>query len=165
MLEWLRRLLGNRSGEDPAALGFQVEDCWEVSPTEDGALFLRALPLIVDAGGVVYFEGSRSRAVSETLARLSVPPEAVVPKSIIWPRPDRYHLRTSPAVLEELALFLESQPDPRPSYHCHVYESGVLVLVWHDAFADPIYVAGAVSEAGVRAFGEAIGATAARRAG
>lgn len=146
----------------PDRSGIRLEDHhpWEVTATNDVERFLRALPLLVPAGAIAYFEGTGEPHVAEYLRRISVPPSVQVALGTIWPRPDCYHVPITVQNMEALAALLEERPAGYFCSHCHVYEGESVLLEWHDAFTgDPMRVSRRIGAEKVSRFAAALGSS------
>ena len=154
----ISRFLGVVPKEERRGIRLEEAEPWTVSPTKDVERFLRALPLLVPEGSIVYFEGTGEPHVREYLGRISIPAQAQVELGTIWPRPDTYHVAVSQDSMDALATFLEKEPAGFFCAHCHVYRDGAILVAWHDAFFDdPMYVSRAISEDRVREFADRLG--------
>lgn len=157
---FISRFLGVVSSAERAGIRLEEAEPWKVTPTRDVERFLRALPLLVPQGSIIYFEGTGEPHVREHLGRISIPPQAQVALGTIWPRPDTYHVAVSQDSMEDLATFLDKEPAGVFCAHCHVYRDGAILVGWHDAFMDdPMYVSRTVSEDLVREFAARLGST------
>ena len=156
MLKWLARLAGRPVG--PNAISLDLSGCWEVEAASDPSVFLRALPLVAGRETILYVEGTGERHGAIKLAELAVPAQATLAPGTIWSRPDIYHASAAAEVVNELATFLDDQPTGFAWSHCHLYERRAVLLQWHDAFSDPIYLAREIDAEQVAKFAEALGA-------
>jgi len=75
----------------------------------------------------------------------------------LFPKPQWIHARASEGALNTLDELVNSFADPEICDHLYAYEPGRLLLEWHDAFDDPILVAGTVPAAVMAAFCSALG--------
>jgi hypothetical protein len=128
---------------------------WEVSGETDFPSLLTALPDLLPVDCVLYFEdGSPSGELLEFLRAHCVPERAHVAYGTIWPRPRVFHLPANPEIMSRLAGLTRRCAYPELSIHFHVYRGRSIVLEWHDAFTQPLLLAGHFSEQSVRAFAE-----------
>ena len=155
---FLARLFGGVPKEEQDGICLDAPG-WELSATRDVERFLRALPLLAPEGAVAYFEGTGESHVTDYLTHIAMPAQTKVAVGIIWPKPDFYHVAVTVSAMEDLARFLEQNPTGYFCSHCHVYRDGVILLGWHDAFSDPIYLSRTISENTVKTFAAAIGAS------
>lgn len=163
MLKWLARL-GKRSASSDE-ISLDLQNSWEVDPTSDPSAFLRALSLVSCEGAILYVEGTGEAHVAQKLAEIAVPAQANLARGISWPRPDMHHVPAEPATLAALATFLEDQPAGFAWSHCHLYADGAVLLEWHDAFQDPMYLSVQIAAERVAAFAGALGVSWQRHAG
>jgi hypothetical protein len=155
---FLARLFGAAPKEERDGIRLKDQEPWCVSPTKDVERFLRALPLLVPSGSVVYFEDTAESHVARYLGSVSIPAQAQLAMGTIWPRPDCYHVPLTAETMQNLAVFLEQNPAGFFCAHCHVYRDGVVLLQWHDAFInDPMYISRTIREDAVAKFAQALG--------
>ena len=155
---FLARLFGAVSKEERAGIRLADSNPWRVEPTRDVERFVRALPALVPAGAIAYFEDTAESHVKEYLLRVSVPAPAKVAVGTIWPRPDCYHVPVTVETMEAMARFLEQNPAGFFCTHCHVYLDGQVLLEWNDAFIrDPLYISHTISREAVERFAQAVG--------
>jgi hypothetical protein len=156
----LAQLFGWVPAADRDGIRLEERDCWEVSSTRDVERFLRALPLLAPPRAMAYFEGTAERHVAEYLQQVSVTPTVQVAMGTIWPRPDCYHVPLTLQSMEALAAFLEAKPAGFFCSHCHVYDAGLVLLQWHDAFGgDPMLVSRRIGAETVGEFAAALGSS------
>lgn len=157
---FLARLFGAVPKEEWGGIRLSDAEPWYVSPTRDVPCFVRALPSLMPAESVAYFEGTAESHVGRYLQSVSVPAQARVAIGTIWPRPDCYHVPLTGEAMENLAAFLEQNPAGFFCTHCHVYRDGVVLLEWHDAFIDdPMYISREISADAVAGFAQALGSS------
>ena len=142
---FLSRLLGYATAEEMAGARLEGGHVWRVPGTRDGAAVLRALPVLVAAGGFVYFEDTVDETFARWLAAHAVDPPLKVACGTIWPRPDSFHGPLDAALMDEAAGVVDTHGVPMPSIHLHVHDRARVLLEWHDAFgSNPIYVSAAI---------------------
>lgn len=158
---FLARLFGAVPKEEQGGIQLMDTEPWCVSATRDVERFVRALPLLMPSGSVVYFEDTAEPHVRQYLQSVSVPAQAQIAIGVIWPRPDRYHVPLTAGTMESLAAFLEQNPAGFFCTHCHVYRDGVVLLEWNDAFIgdDPMYVSRKIGADAVARFAQALGSS------
>lgn len=126
---------------------------WELSGASDFPALFAALPDLLPEGSMLYFEGgSPSGELREFLRVHSVPEPVHVAYGTIWPRPRVFHIPANEQTLMQLAELTESCASPELAIHFHVYRGQTVLLEWHDAFAQPMLLAGELPEEQVRAF-------------
>lgn len=152
------RLFGGVPKEEWTGIRLADSEPWCVSATKDVERFVRALPSLVPAGSIVYFEDSAEPHVKRYLEQIAVPSQTRLAIGTIWPRPDCYHVPLTAETMEALAAFLEETPAGFFCAHCHVYRDDVMLLEWHDAFMDvPMYVSRTIDHETVAAFAARLG--------
>jgi hypothetical protein len=157
---FLARLFGAVPKDEWGGIHLTDAEPWWVSPTKDVGRFVRALPSLMPPGSVVYFEDTAEPHVRRYLQRVSVPPHARMAIGTIWPRPDCYHVPLTAETMESLAAFLEQNPAGFFSAHCHVYNDGVVLLQWYDAFSNvPMYISRTIGADAVARFAESLGSS------
>lgn len=158
---FLARLFGAVPKEEQSGIRLLDAEPWCVSATKDVEGFVRALPLLMPSGSVVYFEDTAEPHVRHYLQSVSVPAQARIAIGVIWPRPDRYHVPLTAATMESLAAFLEQNPAGFFCTHCHVYRDGVVLLEWNDAFIgdDPMYISRTIGADAVAKFAQTLGSS------
>lgn len=155
---FLARLFGGVPREEWTGIRLTDTEPWCVSPTKDVERFVRALPSLVPAESIVYFEDTAEPHVKRYLERVAVPSQTRLAIGTIWPRPDCYHVPLTPETMEALATFLEQAPAGYFCAHCHVYRNDVVLLEWHDAFTKvPMYVSRTLDRHTVAMFATALG--------
>jgi hypothetical protein len=128
---------------------------WEVSGKTDFPAFLTALPKLLPAESVLYFEGGApSGDLLEFLREHGIPERTHVAYGTIWPRPTVFHLPATSETMTRLAELMGSRAYPELAIHFHVYRDQAVLLEWHDAFTQPMMISGELSEQQVRAFAE-----------
>ena len=158
---FLARLFGAVPKNEWGGIHLMDAQPWCVSPTKDVERFVRALPLLMPAGSIVYFEDTAESHVREYLQTVSVPAQAEIAVGVIWPRPDSYHVPLTAETMERLAAFLERNPAGFFCTHCHVYRDGVVLLQWHDAFIGdvPMYISRTIGADAVTRFAQTLGSS------
>ena len=136
-----------------------VRSAWEVSPVKDAATFLRCLPTLLPDGCNLYIEGTYDRRLETWLAGHTAESQSTVAVATIWPKPDVHHTPATHRNLTALAQFLEAEGLRYPWSHCRAYRGEQVILEWHDAFDNPIYVSDEVDEAKIAELSDAAGCT------
>jgi hypothetical protein len=128
---------------------------WEVSGKSDFPSLLTALPDLLPAECILYFEGgSPTGELLEFLRAHEVPERAHVAYGTIWPKPTAFHLPAIPEAMRRLAELTRSCAYPELAIHFHVYRGQSVLLEWHDAFTQPMLLSGEFFEERVRTFTE-----------
>lgn len=153
----IAKLLGAAPKSEWGGLRLDKPEVWEVSPTQDRARFLRALPTLFRRPCVLYLEGTTEIGVEQLLTAHAIKDPEQIAIGTIWPRPKRFHVPCTAEFLQTLAQQLESEADPYLCTHLHAYAPGRVQLEWHDAFgSDPMRVSREIEEAAVSAFAQAL---------
>ncbi len=148
----LARLLNYVPRNERHGLDLGSSQRWELSTVTDASRFLRALSSLIPAGCNLYVEGTNDGSVATWLRARPAPSTTRVAIGTIWPRPNTHHMLATQENLDNLAAFLEANGIHYPWSHVHVYREDSMLVSWHDAFDNPIYVAGSVEEPQVAAF-------------
>ena len=160
MLGWLFKQF-KPSGSGGA---FLSKGCWEVLAPSNHERIAAALEALLPAASVLVLEGtSIDPEVESRLSQHFVAPALDIRSGTIWPRPKLLHIAVSPEALRILQELLAIQAEPEICDHLYAYANGVLLLQWHDAFDDPIYIAGATTVAAVQQFANILGVPPAKR--
>jgi len=125
---------------------------WEVSAIRDLPQFLRALSALLPSGTILYLECVSAQDVIEFLAIKSAKNTSKVALGTIWPRPNFFHLELTQTNMMELAELCERHATFEVCIHLHAYKDGRVVLEWHDAFTQPLLLAGDIPENRVAEF-------------
>lgn len=154
---FLSRLLGIRNAAELEGITLGPPPHWRLVYHADSASFFRALPLLLPAGAVLYFEcplGNIGPAFLEKRAieaRVTVRPETLSRKVTF------YHLEMTQDNVAALAEILDSAVVPFPSGHFHAYKDDKILLFWPDAFDNPFFVSAEVEQDKVARFCDATG--------
>lgn len=131
---------------------------WEVSAPPRPIRLAPALRVLLSEQGVVALEGvSIHPEVKRTLQRYLIVPALEIRPGTSYPTPEWLHMRASEDALKALNELVNTCAGPEICNHLYAYEQGTLLLEWHDAFDDPIHVAGTVSSTVIAAFCAALG--------
>ncbi len=134
-------------------------DAWEIDPPREFPVFLRSLPVLLDADSILYLEDSGTPpSIEEFLRDHGTTSKARIPGGTLFPKPNVFHVPMSVENLDGLASLLESTDTASIPTHVHVYDDSGLALQWYDACAgDPILIRSSVDVERVSAFCEAVG--------
>jgi hypothetical protein len=152
----LAKIFGAVSREEMSGIRLDMSrSFWEVSGQTDFPALLSALPDLLSGECVLYFEGGApSGELLEFLRQHRIPERAHVAYGTIWPKPTVFHLVAAAQTMGRLAELMRSHAYPELAIHFHVYRDQTVLLEWHDAFAQPMLLAGELPEPQVRAFAE-----------
>lgn len=153
------KLFGAVSGGEMRGIRLNVtRPFWEVSGNTDFPSLLAALADLLPGECVLYFEGgSPSKELAQFLQEHSVPEPAHVAYGTIWPRPSVFHIPAAAANLSSLADLMRSRAYQELAIHFHAYRDQTVLLEWHDAFSQPMLLAGEFPEEQIRGFADRLG--------
>ena len=161
MLKWLFKKGGTSTS---AGALLKVEQCWEVPAPSTTGRIAPAFGTLLPPGSVLVLEGtSIDHEVATSFSKYLVAPALDIRPGTIWPQPKRLDIGVSPEALRVFEDLLGGLAEPQICHHLYAYANGVLLLQWHDAFDDPIYLAGAIAEASVDKFCATLGVRPTRR--
>ncbi len=128
---------------------------WELDGKTDFPSLLRALVGFLPEGSILYFEGGLPAGrLLEFIESHRIDEQSHVEVGTLWPRPRIYHVPATPKNLTELADLMEGFAEPELAVHFHVYCDAKIILGWHDAFTQPMLLAGSLEEEKVKALGK-----------
>jgi hypothetical protein len=137
---------------------------WVVAAPSRPIAIASALRVLLSEQGVVALEGmSIHPEVKQTLQPHVIVPALEIGPGTLYPTPEWIHIRTTTDALTTLNELVNTLAGPETCNHLYAYEQGTLLLEWHDAFDDPIHVAGTVSAEVMVAFCSALGVGPAKR--
>ena len=156
---WLSRLLNYVPKAERAGITLDHSSCWRLTGvTKDHSMFLRALPLLLPDGSILYLEdGSPPKHLRKFLIANMLKEACRIAKSTIWPWPKVYHLPTGKEFLFRLAELTENCAWPEVAIHLHAYKDGEVLLEGYDAFLDPFCVSKKIPMEMIRAFCQELG--------
>ncbi len=154
----LSRILGQAAEVKCEGVHLAEAEPWRVDSTRDMGRFLRALKVLVPEDSVAYFEDTGERHFAEYLQRTAITPTVQIARGTIWPKPDCYHVPMAAGMADKLAGYLEKNPCGFVCSHLHIYRDGVVLLEWHDALDNPIYISRSIDEQSVSRFASSLGA-------
>ena len=114
---------------------------WELSGAQEFPTLFKELENFLPPDSVLYFEdGSPSGELLKFLESSSIPEQLHVAYGTAWPRPKIFHIPATKENLEKLTDLTEHCATPELAIHFHVYCNGEVLIEWHDAFDNPMYV-------------------------
>jgi len=163
---WLSRLLGATPKDQLDGIQLDTNHpYWELDSKTNFPRLLRALVDLLPDGCVLYFEGgSPGQGLLAFQNTRQMPEQSHVAVSTLWPRPRCCHMPATPQNLTDLAKAVKPWVTFELAVHFHIYRTTEVLLQWHDAFTEPMFLAGAFPENKVRAFADALAMTVTRRA-
>lgn len=162
---WLSRLLGATPKDQLDGIQLDTnQPYWELDGKTNFPRLLRALADLLPDGCILYFEGGSPRdALLDILNTRQVPEQCHVAVGTLWPKPRCYHMPATPQNLTDLAKAVEPCVTFELAVHFHVYRTTEVLLQWHDAFTEPMFLAGTFSENKVRTFADVLAMTVTRK--
>lgn len=152
------RRIRAKSRSDGIVLG--APPAWEVAAPKNTTLFLRTLPSSFSSDCVLYLEGYPDDRLREYLEQRPATNTTEVAKGTVWPRPQIFHMPTTPENIEGLALVVENLHPSDIADHLHVYRGNEVLLQCYDFFAGcPILLSRSLPEDKIRSFCEALQTT------
>ena len=131
---------------------------WTLIGPRDFSSLFHALDGWLPDGAILYFEGgSPDSEIWEFLNIHAVPARTHIAIGTIWPRPKIFHVPASKDVLIQLSEVMKNHAAPELAIHFHVFRNEEILLEWHDAFTDPLWISGDISEESVKEFAEKLG--------
>ena len=126
---------------------------WEIEGKTNFPRLLSALTKIFPKDSILYFEGgSPNKQLSEFFNRHAIQEQLHVAFGTIWPRPKVFHVPASQQIISKLVSIAETCADPEIAVHFHVYHDAEVLLEWHDAFTQPMFLSGNIAEEKVKNF-------------
>ncbi len=131
---------------------------WVVSAPPRPIPFASAFRVLLSEQGVVALEGTSIHPeVKQTLHPHVIVPALEIRPGTLYPTPEWLHIRATADALSTLNELVNTCAGPEICNHLYAYQEGTLLLEWHDAFDDPIHVAGMVTPGVIAAFCAALG--------
>ena len=114
---------------------------WELAGRTTFPDLLRALAGVLPERSVLYFEdGSPSGDLKAFLDRTAMDDGPNVSPGTLWPEPRVDRIPATAANLDQLADLAEHCAEPELAIHFYVYRDREVLMQWHDAFSDPMFV-------------------------
>lgn len=133
------------------------EPRWELDGATDFPRLFHALVDFLPPAATLYFEdGSPSGDLRRFLDANALPERGQIDGGTIWLKPRCYHIPATKRNLTELAKLSESCAEPELAIHFLVYADGRILIDWHDAFDDPIWLLGDIARGEVEGLAEAL---------
>ena len=153
-MKWLYRLFNAVPPDERKGISLKYPK-WEVSPGRDMPAFLRSLIGIIPEDTILYLEGgSPDKEISSYLEERKTSSPGKVKLGTIWPYPICYHIPFTPENVKGLADIMERHATPECAVHIHIYKDNKILLQWHDAFDEPMYISEAIDEENIKQFCE-----------
>ena len=154
----LDRLLRFRSGSVERGIHLNYsQPYWELSAETDFPAIFSALPDLLPADCILYFEnGSPSGELAEFLQKHQLSePTYVEPGS--WPWPKGIHIPATAATLHRLSVLSDSCASPELAVHFHVYRERTVLLECHDVFSQSMLLSTDLESEKVTRFANRLG--------
>ena len=153
-----RRLIGATPKEELKGIRLDVnQPFWELDGETDFPSLLRALIGFLPDGCTLYFEGGSSEGeLLQFMKSRQIGERVHVAVGTVWPRPKYYHIPATTENLSELARIAEHHAEPELAIHFHIYREENIILEWHDAFTQPMLLAGTLEEEKVKTLAKAL---------
>jgi len=142
-------------GEEGGRCGFPSG--WLVAGLRDPSTFFQHVQTLLPPGALLVLdEGSMATEIREFVEAGAVEPQAELVSGTLWPRSRMHWLRPTTESLSRLAALSLNHASPEICDHLYAVHDGRLVLIWTDAFFDPLLISSEVSAGSVAAFGQAV---------
>ena len=126
---------------------------WVVQAPSRPIRLASAFRLLISERGMVVLEGvSIDPEFKQMLRPYVTVPALEIRPGTIYPSTEWLHLGATSHALRTLEQVVNMSAGSDLCNHLYAYENGALLLKWHDAFSDPIYLAGTLSSPAVNAF-------------
>jgi hypothetical protein len=152
-MSFLSKLFNYVPTEERKGIVLSERSCWEINGLKDLPSFLRELSYLIPLDSVLYLEGGDTPKELRIYLKERIAKEICkVEMGTIWPRPQCFHMQITYENLEGLAKLAENYATPEVAIHFHVYKNRKMLLMWYDAFFDPLYISREISEDKIRNF-------------
>ena len=94
--------------------------------------------------------------VREFVKAGAVEPQARLVSGTLWPRSRMHWLQPTEAMLAGLTSLSLNHASPEICDHLYAVRDGRLILIWTDAFFDPLLISAEIPAESVSAFGRAV---------
>jgi hypothetical protein len=129
---------------------------WRVAGLRDPFPFFQNVHLLLPPGSLLVLEeGSMARDVREFVNVVAVEPQARLKPGTLWPRRMHWLMPTSDT-LSRLVALSSNHASPEICDHLYAVRDGKLVLIWTDAFLDPLLISTEVPAESIAAFGRTV---------
>jgi hypothetical protein len=142
----------------PSGLEVDEPDPIQLTVTPPPGTLFRALPLLLDPGAVLYWEGRPGRTLAAWLGRHTLEPRAPIEFGIL-PASAFYHLPLDPDILAQLALRVDQPKAVGSRVRIHIHVDERIVLEWRPAFGtSPLLLSRRLPSERIAAFIKAVSA-------
>ncbi|WP_127718450.1 hypothetical protein [Halobacteriovorax sp. HLS] len=152
-MKLLKRLFGIPEKEDLKGISLLKGENWRVTGVEDSVKLFRSIYDLVPEGSVLLLEGGAAPEHLESFFEeyKSTKITKVAPGTI-WPYSDGVHLSVTNDMCMKLSELAMNLAEPEIGIHIHVYKDDTVLLEWHDAFDEDLYISRFVEESDVKKF-------------
>ncbi len=149
---WLQRLLNARPRREMDGLRLP-DPQWQVAGVTDPERFFSALLRLVSPDALLFLEGGAHPPRLRSFLEAQNVTVAWRPAlGTLWPATPYFCVRVHPEVVDELVALVRSLSSPEVCDHLHVFMGDRILVSGYDAFSDPFYVSGDVSEQKLKEF-------------
>lgn len=135
-------------------------DCWRVFGLRDAEAFFRAIPRLLPEANRMFLEGSPAADILVLIANHTEQGEYGAPAGTLWSWPQRnqrFSLRASSLLLEQLADAARHHAELEICCHLHFYRDAEPLAHWFDAFDGPLFVSKVIPRERLDEFSRAAG--------
>jgi hypothetical protein len=130
---------------------------WIVPGLKDPATFFQHVHLVLPPGALLVLEECwMADDVREFVKAATVEPQARLESGTLWPRSRMHWLNPTSETLSGLSALALNHASPEVCEHIYAVHEGRLVLIWTDAFFDPLLISSEIPAESVAAFGRAV---------
>jgi hypothetical protein len=132
---------------------------WEINEGRiDSTEFFKALPLSFPEATTFFAEGtSIADDVKECLYGHKEAGQFYPGANTIWPVSDKFRCKFSSDLMNELASLSEHHAEPEMMDHLSLYNGKQMLLYWHDAFSNVMWLSKSISQTRAMAFSKKFG--------
>jgi hypothetical protein len=141
-----------------------VKNGWVVGGIRQASEFFDALVELLPWPTCLCFEGtSIASDIRALLVANAVAPTMNIATGTIRPKPSVFHVLANEILLRRIAMLARHHAESEICDHFHVYQNDHGLLMWYDAFDDPLIIDESISEAAVEAFCSRLGVSYSRQ--
>ncbi len=141
--------MGHRGMQDMTSpRSLDDANCWRVSGVRNAEKFFRAIPRLAPEVTHMFLEGAPTPDIVALISAHAERNQYRAPVGTIWSWPgsnQRYTIRASPVLFARLAEAAAHHAEPEICSHLHLYRELEPLVLWFDAFDDPLVVSKAIS--------------------
>ena len=130
---------------------------WRVAGLREPAPFFQNVQLLLPPGALLVLDGAfMANDVKEFVQGRTVEPQAQLASGTLWPRSQMHWLMPTSETLSGLVTLSSNHASPEICEHLYAVLDGRLILIWTDAFSDPLMISAELPADSVAAFGRAV---------